>query len=1281
MRRSLAILGAAATLVGVACQPRADDINRVQPGYVQKSLFANGDEYYYRRTIAQSETLNAVAIEGQGDIYIERIKFRIQQNMLVAYKPYEAIPGAETSEYRGAEDFEGAVVAAWPITSHFDIMRTYDPQTGRETNVKDENTVDRPWYEREFMRVDFSTNLVNNTAAWYTGYGANELPVNLVSTSGFWLHQDEAPTDPFASRFNEDYIEITTRWQLGMDIFTCAFFVGVNYDAFQRCGYGEAKVRESFVRIREKSDFIPRDYPDSIAKKGPDGKNIYDPETGEVVREPILDRFGFFRVDTPTYDRGYGYTESGRMFRATIHNIWKKHTDGMGNPLPYAQREPQPIIYYLNAEYPQRWRKAVAEVGEDYNRVFRPMVQDVKCGADQACRNAVPAMFEIRTNDCNEDNILKFVSDKPELKYAVARAVCRPGEACDEPLSKIGIGNLEKVCSSLEAATLDPVTRKPGFEWQRIGDNRFKMVVWLANPQESGWGGYGPMHSDVRTGEAVSATSYIRGYSYEVGAATVTDQIDFINGKLSVEDVIYGQNVRTDVANIRKYIDDVEKRAKKMATTTAGKGLTDRLAGRMRALGATRAERLIPSDPNEQINRIRRIEGTRLESDHLIAQEDLELLMYRKLRPGMEVPAEIRKMASPLGKVTNANPLAAARDRSRRLLGANGFCFLKNDFDPHWYGLADDLKNIESRDARYQIVGERIIKHVIAHELGHNVGLSHNFEGSYDAINYYPSFWSLHWGTDEEKRAGNYDEFRNTSVMEYMSMKGLFSDTLGRYDEAALRFGYVNQVQTFKSAAVDGGLKLKQWRYQNDYTKIPDHLCGGTCGSAEEAQRVLNDREWVSFDAENPPANEVPYLFCDNTYDRRTPFCSTFDYGSNLREIFANYYTMWSKYFYWNNFIRDRLVPQAWEPFNATTPLLYAMLDVNIVNQYLYYFTALDPSFVTTDLGKDMAATVAQGLNMAAEVMATPEPIRACPWRGTNPPIFIPYFFFDGNYCDQYTALNSQKAITENQIQPALGPARPASLAFTDDFVEYSISVMGSYFDKDAVVRLLGLSWPRIFRFTYDLDTRNYQMSLYRLFEPEITTFINRLATFDPYIVTLDTATELGSYWCRDPDNMDQAYRGYLLPRTMLDVDSGTSWPTQPPANCERAGFMYPSLLRNIPFSAMFWSHAIFSSDFDSQLDLGKLLKVYVKGADDDFPFWETLPAAQVCSVQDPITGIEYRAVRNPRSDIACKLVERASDALVNWQQDESNDFARERMRQWFERLEFARDLMRIYNP
>ena len=46
--------------------------------------------------------------------------------------------------------------AMFRIQSHFDIRRAYNPPTGEELNVVEENTIDRPWYEREYMRVDWS---------------------------------------------------------------------------------------------------------------------------------------------------------------------------------------------------------------------------------------------------------------------------------------------------------------------------------------------------------------------------------------------------------------------------------------------------------------------------------------------------------------------------------------------------------------------------------------------------------------------------------------------------------------------------------------------------------------------------------------------------------------------------------------------------------------------------------------------------------------------------------------------------------------------------------------------------------------------------------------------------------------------------------------------------------------------------------------------------------------------------------------------------------------------
>ena len=52
-------------------------------------------------------------------------------------------------------------VLVYKIQSHFDIKREYNPGTGEETNVISENEKDRPWNQRQYMRVDWSQNLAD----------------------------------------------------------------------------------------------------------------------------------------------------------------------------------------------------------------------------------------------------------------------------------------------------------------------------------------------------------------------------------------------------------------------------------------------------------------------------------------------------------------------------------------------------------------------------------------------------------------------------------------------------------------------------------------------------------------------------------------------------------------------------------------------------------------------------------------------------------------------------------------------------------------------------------------------------------------------------------------------------------------------------------------------------------------------------------------------------------------------------------------------------------------
>jgi hypothetical protein len=529
-----------------------------------------------------------------------------------------------------------------------------------------------------------------------------------------------------------------------------------------------------------------------------------------------------------------------------------------------------------------------------------------------------------------------------------------------------------------------------------------------------------------------------------------------------------------------------------------------------------------------------------------------------------------------------------------------------------------------------------------------------------------------------------------------MSGKGAFGDFLGKYDEAAIRFAYGNQVATLTSQNLDpslqGGEALRSWRYYNDYRKIPDYLCGaGGCASDDVRREVINTRTWVEFDPQNPPVNEVPFLFCDNYYDRMTPFCATFDYGANLREIHANYYTLWSQYFFFNNFARERLDPLAWNPSRALTPVLLSMFNLDVVAQYFYYMNAVDPTFSETDLSEDMATTLAHGLNMAAEIMATPEPIRMCPlgFTGGTTPVYLPWYFDDA--CDEYADLNSQYAISAEAIQVPLGDARPSTLGLSEDLEDFQWTYVGSYFDKSYVMLLLGYSQPTLFRFNYDLDARNYYISLYRLFELELRQFYDALLALDGFYLRYDTAERLGSYWCRDETAPDVAHLGHFEPRKMVDPEAvdQTSIPG-PSAECLNPAIIYPELLTNMPFDAMYIAHALFSSDFDGQVDMGKGLKVYVVGADDDFADWSQLQNCEVaqgtecyCQTTDTWTGLQYRSILRPNDisgDVACTLITRADEAQADALAPNALPWEIDNWRQWIERLEFARDLFRIYH-
>src|SRR5690606_6030947 len=127
----------ALTLTG--CASEREPINRVQADALAKDFFVGelGDpnddpQFYWRNFVVDaSESQSLIGIGSWSGV--DRIRWEITENLLLARRSYAQNPGADDKGDKGHPD--GTLVAAYPIASHFDIRREYNPSTGEELNV------------------------------------------------------------------------------------------------------------------------------------------------------------------------------------------------------------------------------------------------------------------------------------------------------------------------------------------------------------------------------------------------------------------------------------------------------------------------------------------------------------------------------------------------------------------------------------------------------------------------------------------------------------------------------------------------------------------------------------------------------------------------------------------------------------------------------------------------------------------------------------------------------------------------------------------------------------------------------------------------------------------------------------------------------------------------------------------------------------------------------------------------------------------------------------------
>lgn len=315
----------AATLVVGGCAEERGAINRVQPNALHKSFFVgeqllsaeDDPEFYSAATVIDVPygTDGASTFDGLvGSMH--RIKWEITEDTLNARLTYEKIEGVDGHGSRRTNN--GQVIAAYAIASHFDIRHAYNPTTGEELNVIEENSTDRAWFEREYFRVDWSSNLVTSSFQWDPMAGDG-----LEAESLSYYVSD--PNDPDAPVFDieDGYFDITNKLHLkpkmidlGFGEVPACFFrgslvIGANYP-WGNCQNSEVTVRYSFRMVPEEGD---------------DAFTDFQPTNWDGSRMTAM---GVFTVQRLGWDRNYGIVDDKFYRFAQRYNIWQRsHSDNL----------------------------------------------------------------------------------------------------------------------------------------------------------------------------------------------------------------------------------------------------------------------------------------------------------------------------------------------------------------------------------------------------------------------------------------------------------------------------------------------------------------------------------------------------------------------------------------------------------------------------------------------------------------------------------------------------------------------------------------------------------------------------------------------------------------------------------------------------------------------------------------------------------------------------------------------------------------------------------------
>lgn len=807
-----ALLGAALAVGVLGCgQPEL--IDRTQPNFIKKADLLDGAWYIQETVVDTPKTPGAATVVGYSG-KMEKIRWEIQEDMLVAYRSYEVVPGADPRVDRAASSrgdvkfldgrpYKGNPVFAYRISSHFDRQRQYNASTGEQSNVLEENTSDRPWYERDYMRVDWKANLIINTdsdcaspakASPFSCLGDKPALFMRYVTAEDQQAQDQAMVFErdgdgklvYFDWVSQAVIDPATLYYEGYgNLPYCMFNPTVD------CESVDVRVRVSVKKVDEArvKDYEPLFYNDRLNKK-----------------------FGAFRQESYTYSKDYYYTYSGQQFFAMRHNIWKQSHNADGSRIPVTERALRPVVYYMTGSTPEfLWAAGSQHLA-------------TAAGADP--RNTIEHSWD----------------------HAFRRAVAVPrGLEADE------VPQMFYLCES-PVREGSPEACGPAGTYARIGDLRFNVVPYVQQ-NAGGLLGLGPSAMDPETGEVVHAAANVYGPGLDTWAGESMQMMDVLNGNLSLSQLITGQDVKDYIfANLnptdpRRPAQGPWNSSQPLSSdSTRPVGSMANPGGRLRTLVEQWKTTGLPLAKEDRKATVARLleQNPSLESE-LVNLPEVRLAM-RNLTGNVGFQARLQSDTAFYRKVAvdvlmGRDPITEARDAMLRTSRPEVGCFYEAYEDEDYVGVAKEKLALQqqleakyksqgnascanqaactdaeaqklARDDVYDSLRREAYRSVAEHEIGHTLGMRHNFIGSADALNYQDGYWDLRKETigvnvagrrvlavnpqnmmdaaklnQRQIDAGLY-EYTYSSIMDYGARVTAQNKGVGKYDDAFILFTY-----------------------------------------------------------------------------------------------------------------------------------------------------------------------------------------------------------------------------------------------------------------------------------------------------------------------------------------------------------------------------------------------------------------------------------------------------------------------------------------------------------